>query len=49
MTRERAERLLHRYRLDIERIALARYAAGDFTNGVITIDMDDIGWSPSRR
>jgi hypothetical protein len=45
---ERAERLLNRYRHEIERIALARYAAGDFADGVVTIDVDDIG-SPLGR
>jgi hypothetical protein len=45
---ERAERLLNRYRQEIKRIALARYAAGDFTNGVVAIDVDDIG-SPLGR
>jgi hypothetical protein len=40
---ERAERLLNRYRHEFECIALARYAVGDFANGVVTIDSDDIG------
>lgn len=40
---ERAARLLQWYRREIERIALARYAVGRFTNGVVTIDVDDIG------
>ena len=44
-----AERLLHWYRLQIERIALARYAAGDFVDGIVTIDIGDIGSPPGPR
>ena len=49
LSREGAERLLRWHRREIERIALGRYAAGDFTNGIVTIDVDDIGSSPARR
>ena len=44
----RAHRLLNWYRNKFERIALARYAAGDFREGIVTIDCDDIG-SPGDR
>jgi Protein of unknown function (DUF1488) len=49
LSREGAVRLLRWHRREIERIALARYAAGDFKNGIVTIDVDDIGLSPARR
>jgi hypothetical protein len=49
LSRERAERLLQWYRQEIERIAFARYAAGDFSDGVVMIDIDDIGTPPSMR
>ena len=49
LSAERAERLFHWYRSEIERIALARYAIGDFTNGIVTIDPDDIGSPLGRR
>ena len=49
LSRKGAERFLRWHRREIERIALARYAAGDFTNGIVTIDVDDIGSSPARR
>jgi len=42
MTGERAHRLFNWYREKLERIALARYAAGDFREGVVNIDPDDI-------
>lgn len=45
----RAARLLHWYRHEIDRIALALYAAGDFADGVVTIDADDIGSPLGRR
>jgi hypothetical protein len=45
----RAARLLHWYRREIERIALARHAVGNFANGVVTIDVDDIGSPLGRR
>jgi hypothetical protein len=48
LSRGTAERLLHWYRLQIERIALARYAAGDFVGGMVTIDIGDVG-APSSR
>jgi hypothetical protein len=40
---------LHWYRHEIDRIALALYAAGDFADGVVTIDADDIGSPLGRR
>ena len=43
---ERSEQLLNWYRQEIEHIALARYAAGDFADGVVTIDLDDIDSPP---
>jgi hypothetical protein len=46
---DRAERLLRWYLPEIERIALARYACGDFSNDVVTIDTDDIGSPLGRR
>ena len=46
---ERAERLLRWYLPEIERIALARYACGDFANGIVTIDTEDIGSPLGRR
>lgn len=49
LSRDRAERLFRWYREEIERIALARYAVGDFSGGVVTIDTDDIGSPPSQR
>jgi len=48
LSSERAEELLNWYRQEIEHIALARYAAGDFVDGVVTIDLDDFG-SPLER
>jgi hypothetical protein len=49
LSRERAERLLQWYRQEIERVAFARYAAGDFSDGVVMIDIDDIGTPPRTR
>jgi Protein of unknown function (DUF1488) len=45
----RAARLLHWYRWEIDRIALARYAAEDFADGIVSIDVDDIGSPLGRR
>lgn len=45
----RAARLLHWYRHEIDRIALARYATGNFADGIVTIDVDDIGSPLGRR
>ena len=42
MNGERARRLFNWYRDKLERIALARYAAGDFREGIVNIDPDDI-------
>ena len=42
INRERAQRLLKWYRRKIERIALARYAAGELRDGIVVIDRDDI-------
>jgi len=39
---EIAEQLFDRHRHDIELIALARYAAGDFTHGVVYLDVSDL-------
>ena len=39
---ERARRLVNWYRHQLGRIALARYAAGDFRGGKVLIDRDDI-------
>ena len=49
LSRERAERILNWYRLQIERIALARYAVGDLENGMVIIDAGDIGSPPVPR
>jgi hypothetical protein len=38
----RANRLFNWYRDELERIALSRYAAGDFRSGIVTIDTTDI-------
>ena len=38
---EIAEQLFDRHRREIEPIALARYAAGDFTDGVVRLDVND--------
>lgn len=48
LSRGTAERLLQLYRLQIDRIALARYAAGDFVGGMVAIDVGDVGSPPSR-
>ena len=46
----RADRLFNWYRDQIERIALARYSAGDFSDGVVSIDTTDIGSpAPARH
>jgi hypothetical protein len=39
----RADRLFNWHRGEIERIALARYCAGDFSDGMVSIDTTDIG------
>lgn len=39
---EIAEQLFDRYQHDIEQLALARYAAGDFVDGVIYLDASDL-------
>lgn len=39
---EIAEQLFDRYRHDIEPIALMRYAAGDFADGVVHLDASDL-------
>ena len=38
---EIAEQIFDRHRLTIEAMALARYAAGDFRNGVVGLDAED--------
>jgi hypothetical protein len=38
---EIAEKLFDRHRQDIEPIALARYAAGDFADDVVRLDSSD--------
>ena len=38
---EIAEQLFDRHRRTIEAVALARYAAGDFRNGVVGLDVED--------
>jgi len=38
---EIAEQLFDRHRLTIEATAIARYAAGDFRNGVVRLDSQD--------
>ena len=42
LNEERAQRLFNWYRHQLERIALARYAAGDFRDGEVAIDRDDV-------
>lgn len=49
LSAERAERLFNWFRPEIERIALARYAAGDFSDGIVTIDANDIGSPATTR
>jgi len=39
---EIAEQLFDRHHRDIELIALTRYAAGDFADGVVRIDVNDL-------
>jgi hypothetical protein len=46
---EIAEQLFDRRRHDIELIALVRYAAGDFTGGVVYLDESDLLLLASRR
>jgi len=45
---EIAEQLFDRHRHDIELIALARYAAGDFADGVVHLDASDLPPPASR-
>jgi uncharacterized protein DUF1488 len=49
LNEERARRLFNWYRHQLERIALARYAAGDFRGGEVVIDRDDIAPLANRR
>jgi hypothetical protein len=46
---EIAERLFDRHRHEIEPIVLARYAAGDFDEGVIRLDVNDFHPPPRAR
>jgi len=48
ITRKRAVRLLRWYRQRIERIAFARYAAGDLRDGVVAIEHEDISIAADR-